>query len=359
MTTDRNESIERLLRHSRAAEPHGADACPDAETLAALADDALTAAARREIEGHVADCHRCQALTAAMVRTEASTRATRGMAPVPWWRGRVVKWLVPVAAGATAVALWVAIPTERTSLPANPPIADAQSAPSPPAAASTDAPASSARDGSAAAVAPASPPASSPPAAAPAEAPALPSRQAAAPAAASPERAADVVQPLREEVGGRADARNEPATVEQERRLIDVARRVESVGVGGGVVGAVTAGGLDVVSPDPQRRWRIGPGSSVQRSVDGGTTWTRQEIAAPAELTAGAAPTPDVCWLAGRDGVVLRTIDGGRQWQRIVFPEAVDLTGVSASSALIAILDTADGRRFRTTDGGLTWTAVR
>jgi len=359
MTTDRDQSIERLLRHARAPEPHGGDACPDAETLASLADDALTAAARREIEGHVADCHRCQALTAAMVRAEASTRAISGMTAVPWWRGRAVKWLVPAAAGATAVALWVAIPAQRTPIAEDVPIADAQMAASPPAAlppaasppaalaaeTPAEAPARSRRDASAAAPAEAPVP-SSPPG-------------ASAPAAASADRSAEVVQPLREEAGGRTDVGRESAAVGQERRLSAPAALARSERAAETAVGGLAAGGIDVLSPDPQRRWRIGPGRSVQHSVDGGATWMRQETGAVADLTAGGAPTPDVCWLVGRGGVVLRTVDGGRQWQRITFPAAVDLTAVAASSAAVATLDAADGRRFRTTDGGQTWAPVQ
>jgi hypothetical protein len=338
MTTDRNQSIERLLRQTHVADPHGPGTCPDAETLAALADDALPAAARRQVEGHLADCHRCQALTAAMVRAETSAHATGGMAVVPWWRRGAVKWLVPAAAAATAVALWVAIPVERTPIADDEPIADAQMAPAAP---------------------PAAPAPTAPSAAAPTEAPVSPSRDASASARASAERSAGVAQSAREDAGSRAATRNESAAVEQEQLLRKRERLAEPAPAEGRVVGALTAAGIDVVSPDPQRRWRIGPGSTVQHSVDGGATWMRQETGASAELTAGAAPTPDVCWLGGRAGLILRTIDGGRQWQRIAFPETVDLTAIAASSALIAILDAADGRRFRTTDGGLTWAQVQ
>ena len=115
MTTDRDGSIERLLRQEVSADstrPSGD--CPDAEILAALADDTLPAAARREVEGHVADCHRCQALTAAIARADSPVDATAGAAAdVPTWRRRALNWLVPAAAAATAVALWVLVPGQR------------------------------------------------------------------------------------------------------------------------------------------------------------------------------------------------------------------------------------------------------
>jgi photosystem II stability/assembly factor-like uncharacterized protein len=169
-----------------------------------------------------------------------------------------------------------------------------------------------------------------------------------------------VVPPSREEEESRATARNESVAAEQEQRLSAPASLAESARArSAAALGATIAGSIDIVSPEPQRRWRIGPGPSVQHSVDGGVTWTRQETGASVELTAGSAPTPDVCWLVGRAGIVLRTIDGGRQWQRIALPEAVDLMAVAASSALVATVDAADGRRLRTTDGGRTWVPVQ
>jgi hypothetical protein len=113
------------------------------------------------------------------------------------------------------------------------------------------------------------------------------------------------------------------------------------------------AGGIEIVSPDPLVRWRIA-GTSVQRSVDGGTTWEPSSTGVSAVLTAGAAPSASVCWLVGRGGVVLRSIDG-RTWQRLAFPAMTDLSAVRAAGAQSASVSTADGRTFDTADGGLTW----
>lgn len=118
------------------------------------------------------------------------------------------------------------------------------------------------------------------------------------------------------------------------------------------------ASALEIPSPDPQVRWRVVPGTAVQRSTDRGATWATQQTGVTTELTAGSAPAADVCWLVGRGGVVLRTTSAGRAWQRVRFPEPVDLAAVTASSALDATVSLVDGRRFRTTDGGATWFAV-
>jgi anti-sigma factor RsiW len=103
--TDRDVSIERLLRSLRPQEPAGGD-CPDVEALAALADNGLSAADRQAMETHIADCHRCQALTAAMARTASAAPPEPGANRValPWWKSRrTLNWLVPAAAAAKAV----------------------------------------------------------------------------------------------------------------------------------------------------------------------------------------------------------------------------------------------------------------
>ena len=71
MKADRDASMDQLLAStlkSRATAAKG-DSCLDVETLAAWADGALDARERAAAEQHAADCARCQALLAAMVKT--------------------------------------------------------------------------------------------------------------------------------------------------------------------------------------------------------------------------------------------------------------------------------------------------
>jgi hypothetical protein len=112
---------------------------------------------------------------------------------------------------------------------------------------------------------------------------------------------------------------------------------------------------IEIRSPDPSIRWRIGPGGSVERTTDGGTTWASAPTGTAADLTAGSSPAPSVCWLVGRAGTVLVSTDGST-WRRVAFPEVTDLAGVLAADARTVTISTADGRRFRTADGGMTWT---
>ena len=360
--------MEQLLRAlPRSGDGTLHDGCPDAETLAALADNTLLPAVRREIETHVADCDRCQMVSAALVRAEGI--GAGDTADVRTWKRRVVNWLVPAAAAATAVALWMIVPGQRTSGPEEAAL-DRQ------IAATSSGPTAEARAGQKPQQGPVD---------------ALRDRSATAPSPDYLSRRQVIEQPAlkaeesrsREAESGGPPAEAAPAPVAGDIQVSgqsarnDAGRR-ESETALEGRAGFATPGrspasapptppaalqarvsSFDVVSPNPQVRWRIGPGAVVQHSVDGGTTWAAQQTVAGAILTAGNSPSDDVCWLVGRGGMVLRTTDAGRQWQRVPFPEAVDIIVVTASNALNATVSSADGRRFQTTDGGGTWTAVQ
>ena len=109
-----------------------------------------------------------------------------------------------------------------------------------------------------------------------------------------------------------------------------------------------------IVSPNPNIRWRPLTGGNVERSSDGGTTWQTQATGALTTLTAGVAPSATICWLVGRGGTVVLSVDGVT-WQRVPIPETIDLASISASDAAIATVTAVDGRAFTTLDGGKTW----
>ena len=113
-THDRDTTVDRLL----AAEmPRGsaapAGACLDADTLAAWADQALDAGERAAAEAHAADCARCQAMLAAMVRTAPMPQAVASP-----WRMSWLGWLIPLTATAAAVLVWAIVPSRELG-PAN------------------------------------------------------------------------------------------------------------------------------------------------------------------------------------------------------------------------------------------------
>jgi hypothetical protein len=254
----------------------------------------------------------------------------------------MLTWLVPATAAA-AVALWVAVPGQRSpetetqqakvELPASLPETQNAAAEEARQSSAGERADSGAPDNAAEAIALGSSASADAKFAAPAE---PPSEQ-------------DQDRLARQEGGDRERSASEPA-----RSLADQAPPLASLRAA-----APAAAGFEVMSPDPLIRWRVGPGVVVQYSADGGATWATQETGASAPLTGGSAPSSAVCWLVGRSGTVLRSADGGRQWQRVTFPETVDLVAVRASSALTAAVDLADGRRFGTTDGGQTWVPLQ
>ena len=365
--TDRDRSIERLLRRAGASNDERATECLDPETLAALADDTLPAAVRRDAEAHLADCDRCQALTAAMVRTDA----TGTMAVEVSRTRRAFNWLVPAAAAATAVALWVLVPDQRTQ-PAAPAISDQQTTAAPPAAA-VEAERRDSRESLDSRATPQNEAAPTAPTATLADRPSPPPAERARTSPAGPEERQEGLK--LEESASRDSAGNvqspapaatapaapvgeslqasAPASAPAPAR--DTGAR-ESDAVAQQRAAAFRArAAFDIASPNPRIRWRVGPAGTVERTEDQGATWASQPTGVTAELIAGSSPAADVCWIVGRGGIVLRTVDAGRSWQRAALPDAADAVAVTASTGVDAMVTLASGRRVATSDGGRSW----
>ena len=127
---DTERELEPVMRNVLRQSAVGSlSACPDAETLAAWADGALRADEAAAFETHAADCAQCRAMMAAFIRTDvpAATAVTAdspeavesGLPPVPFWRRWKLQWLVPIAATATAIALYVGTPEPEMPRPAS------------------------------------------------------------------------------------------------------------------------------------------------------------------------------------------------------------------------------------------------
>jgi hypothetical protein len=250
--------------------------------------------------------------------------------------------LGPIAGGALALALWIATPhfhltpasPNETTAPAN------ALAPRPAPAVAANAPRAETptlldRDKQKAA------------------APAQPQVRAASPAEAKKESADARTQSAeKDQLSAAAPAAPPPpASPAAEARQASPARAL-------GFALNKTAASVDVVSPDPLVRWRIGAGGSIQRSGDGGVTWTGQASGVGQDLTAGMAPQRGVCWVVGRAGTVV-VLTNGNLWRHLEFPDTVDLIRVDARDGLAATVTAADGRRFQTADGGQIWTRLQ
>jgi hypothetical protein len=393
------KSFDHLLRETlKAAAPEPPDGCLDAGVLAAWFEGTLDPAERTAAGAHAADCSRCQAALAAMIRIEPPTESR------PWWRSPAFGWLVPITVAAAALVIfirpyWWVAPEVAVQQHAPAAIAEPVApAPSPAtrtaeldALASATTPRPEAQPGmrqvakaearddarkenalakrrrDAYTEAPASPPVLVPPLV---ENPSLKDRvgvpvdesalqRAAAAAAARPAPPPAVSQPARVVAAGT------PSVVETApARPSEDSSRADAIG-GKAVTESVALNARTTVprslqplvlvqAADGPTRWRITEPGSVQRSNDAGASWETQSTGVFAVISNGAAPSASVCWLVGKAGLVLLSADG-RSWRRVPFPQAVDLTSVVATDANTATVTAASGRKFTTSDGGKSW----
>jgi len=321
-------AIDRLLRVSSDTSTTGS--CLDAETTAAWAEGRLLPREVTAVEAHVSTCSRCQELIALVARTTPAREAADIAPGVTRWR---LGWLVPLGAAAAALVVWVAVGRD------NAPMLEQQTAEQrsavplpreePPQVSSRDERALT--DKASAAESPSGD---------------REKRESGAPASAALQKtdapevrqeSADVIDSKAKEAAGNMPAAAAPVAA---RSRADVQARTVQVAV-------------EVASPDNAIRWRAMAGS-LQRSVDGGQTWSSFPIDPGIQITAGASPTPTVCWFVGRGGVVMLSTDG-MNWRRLQFPALTDLVSLRTSNAQAATIAAADGQTFETTDGGRTW----
>jgi hypothetical protein len=343
MRPDRDRIIEQALKHElRDAGAPAGDAHLDAETLAAWTDGGLDATAMASAEAHVSVCARCQTLVGTLARTQAPTPGTLGtlgtQAPkAPWFY-----WLAPLAAGAAAVTIWMVVPQQQ----------QLATAPPTPTAAEATQPRS----------------ASEQPVPAPPE-----ERVARADKVEPPASFADQPRDNRAQPKERAELKQETEPTAQRARAATAADSA----IGGAAPAAPPAPApaaaaaesnaapavalqkslavapLEIVSPDPARRWRVVV-TGVEHSEDAGLTWIPVRPPSNESITGGTAVSRSICWLIGRSGLVLITVDGST-FARVDLPERVDVTAIAATDARTATVTTADGRRFRTDDSGRNW----
>jgi len=376
------EAIDRALKQTLGARMHvPRGQCIHAETLAAWTEGKLPSDTAASVEVHLSDCTRCQHLLATFART-----APAPAAPDPLWRRWRLQWLVPIATAATAVAIWVAAPSQKQ--PAiQPPIADqGASAPERAPARAAEPPRFDALAVPQASNRAARQEAQAPTATAPSASTAqkseefeqraaqgrvgtstavLPAAAAEADAKARDEdnrgRLAETAQVAPAAPPAQAQAAAAPpapATPAAEPPAAAKAAPSAAARLGGTTRALVTgqfSPQPDIVSPNPANRWRIIGGRQIERSTDGGARWEAVPLTTTSTLSAGSSPAPSVCWIVGRAGAVYVTSEG-RRFTRVAFPETVDLTSVTATDDRHATVMSADGRSFHTDNQGATWT---
>jgi hypothetical protein len=407
------DNDDRLLKRSLAPrDTVPGEPCLDAETLAAWADGAASIDQVEAIERHLAACARCQAVLATFVGTEPADASavpatgTPGNAAsnvVPF-RSRLISRWVPVALGAIAASLVIyaawpahqrtgsdrAEQTVASATPSQPvpPVQDsrglANTATTPPAgtevvtaerkvqgAGATKLP-RQATPSELAAPVPAPRPLPAPPMpvivtgasasnatidgvrlATPLPPPTITITPTPTSAAAKP---SEVVM-----LRSTADATKDPGAARVVAEFGSPTTTASGIGqslignrAGGGAGGR---GALVAGTPRPQPRvnWRVLASGAVERSANGGQTWTPVTIAPATPIVGGAAPSASVCWLIGRAGIVLLSTDGVT-FRRVRSPDVADLRSILAIDELQATVTTIDGRVFTTIDGGDHWT---
>ncbi len=292
------------LRQSPATAP---DACLDAETLAAWADGGLSTKAAAAVELHASNCSHCMAVLAAMERTAPAPTVTHAWTPM-----RLFRWVAPLAAAVTAVAIWVAVP-ER-------PIAPVESM-------------SERADQGAGTVPVPENPAPGTGNQEPQEKPQLRDElrreraepqalgSVAAPVAPSaPEAPAPEAPPPAAGAVARADAPPPPApapapqtfatdTVAESATAATAQRSMTSMNL--------TAKSAESISPpNPLMRWRVVQPVSVERSRDGGKTWTKTTLPAP-NIVSVRAVDGDRAVATTSDNAQFYTANGGQSWTRV------------------------------------------
>ncbi len=310
--------------------------CPDAGILAAYYAHSLSPDETKEWELHFSTCFGCQAALASLARLEVEgargedERSARRW--IPDWRGSW-KWAAPAALAASAVLALVTTLRNREVIDeATRRAVESEPAEAPTIAELPVAPADRAAETPLlAATATAAPLPTTAPTAPPTEVPPTP-----APASAAPPEAFSAAMPNRRSVM--------PLAAKEADRE--------------GVTVAIPAGSVLIGSESDFRVvWRVGRAGAIERSNDGGRSWTAQRSGVAVDLAAGSAPSSTVCWVVGRRGTVLRTTDGQR-WQRVTPPSTEDLVRVRAGEAETATVYSASGRRFVTNDGGQTWRSL-
>jgi hypothetical protein len=297
---DRDGAIDDMLRatlRADAARATVSDECIDAETIAAWSDGALPAAGATRIETHLSQCSHCQALLAALVRSAPPTTApSRSI-----WQRWQLRWVVPIAAAASALALWIAIPSDRRE-------------PAPQITVLDD------------------------------------SRQQPAPSSSAP--------PSNEPGQLREDAPRNLEKRSAQREFRDAAEDKPASPAADSAAAAAAPERRDraAASEQPQEAntlSRPAPAAPPPPNATPDQASQRQELAALEARTAD----PAIRWRVVNRTRIERSTDAGVSWQAVVFPEATDLVAIRALSATSAIVTTVDNRQFRTDDAGKTWKA--
>src|SRR5215510_11297716 len=107
--------------------------------------------------------------------------------------------------------------------------------------------------------------------------------------------------------------------------------------------------------------WAVGESGTIQRTIDGGATWTLQDAPTRKLLYDVAAIDDNHAWVVGAVGTILRTVDGGRSWDEqssgvnealraVHFADQQRGWAVGAKGTIISTANSGAGWRRQTSD---------
>lgn len=122
----------------------------------------------------------------------------------------------------------------------------------------------------------------------------------------------------------------------------------------------------DVAAIDETQAWAVGAGGTILRTVDGGRNWDEESSGGAQTLRAVHFVDSKHGWAVGSKGTIISTANGGARWQRQTSGVELNLNDIvflSAKEALgegprVGWIAGDRGLLLRTTDGGATWESV-
>jgi hypothetical protein len=326
--------------------PVTGDACLDAETLAAWADGGLSAAATAAVELHASTCSRCTAVLAAMERSAPVTSAAH-----VWTSARVFRWLAPLTATAAAVAIWIVVPdrplTRIEPAPAHDLTLPAPGTPSREAGTETlepglpnpERPTLSAEPGAA--------------------------KQNPAPNTRNVEPQAQFAPSVRVEKPGA----EEQLQLRDELRRESAAPQALGAASDAAAEAPPTAARAPAAAPPAVEPSAPSPtAASADAVAESPTGPARTAFASRVMVTESVSPSnPLIRWRIAAFASVERSTDGGKTWTKTTPPPgvvpnatpAVTVASIRAVDSDRAVARTSNGVEFYTTTGGRSWTRVQ
>ncbi len=109
---------------------------------------------------------------------------------------------------------------------------------------------------------------------------------------------------------------------------------------------------------NPAKGWVVGMNATILHTDDGGETWTEQPVpedVAGVPLAGVAAMNEEVAWAVGWPGVIIKTVNGGGEWVELDSGTESNLQAIEMLSEDLGYVVGLDGLVLKTIDGGTSW----